>query len=285
MNVTTIKNRIKHLLYPGVSTNKDFVPYKKRFNILGTEFDFWIIDQTGEQWYDHNFWNNAVEFQLLDKMIKSNSNIIEFGLHHGFSATYMSKKIGNEGKYVGVELLPIASLYSMANLKLNDISSNCRIINAAGGDKAGMISFANQQNANGHVVTDRGGVQIMQITGDSLLADVGNKVDCLKIDVEGFEVKVLEGCKNILAQLPNIDLEIHVDSIKSYGNDMSRIFELIDLDKYFAYFFWNSGTQYIDPTSHKLSLFTRETIPEKGIINLFLFSKNRIDSELLPECI
>ena len=277
-----IKSGLKNLFKKDHISN-EFVPYRKNFKICGIEFEIWIADSTGKQWYDHNFWNDAQEFQMLNKMVERGDHVLEFGLHHGFSSTFMCAKVGNMGKYIGVELLPKASLYTMANLKLNEIGPNCKVINAGGGDKAGFISFSNEENANGYVKNDNNGFQIEQITGDSLLERLDNRVDCLKIDVEGFEIKVLEGCKKILNLYPNIDIEIHTESIKSYEGEITRIFELIDIEKYDAYYFWNPGTQYIDPTSHKLKVFSVKDIPESGIVNLFLFSKEKKTAEIVLE--
>lgn len=273
MNFASIKSRIRQALHADVPTTGNFVPYVRRFNVFGTEFDFWIADQTSKAWYDHDFWNDAPEFQMLDRMIGNDSRVLEVGLHHGFTSTFISRKVHARGKYVGVELVPIASLYAMANLKLNGLGENCLVVNAAGGAQPGMVSFSNSPDANGQVTNDGRGVPIRQITGDSLLPELGDGIDCLKIDVEGFEVDVLEGCREILAQHPNIAIELHLDLIGRYGRSAGRIFELIDLDRYTASCFWNPGTQYSDPTSHGISPFTRGQLPTSGILNLFLVAK------------
>jgi FkbM family methyltransferase len=277
-----IKNIVKNL-FKKDRVGEEFVPYKKSFRICEIDFELWIADSTGKKWYDHDYWNDAPELQMLNKLVERGDHVLEFGLHHGFISTFTCIKVGNKGKYIGVELLPKASIYTMANLKLNEIGPNCKIINAAGGDKAGFISFFNEENANGYVKNNNNGFQIEQITGDSLLERLDNRVDCLKIDVEGFEIKVLEGCKKILDLYPNIDLEIHTESIKSYEGEITRIFELINIEKYDAYYFWNPGTQYIDPTSHKLKRFSVKDIPASGIVNLFLFSKEKRPVEIVLE--
>ena len=278
VNLASFRRKVRQLLRAELPSTGSFVPYTRRFNILGTEFDFWIVDQTGQQWYDRDNWKDAVEFQMLDRMIRSDSRVLELGLHHGFTAAFISKKVCENGRYVGVELLPIASVYAMANLKLNAINERGRIVNAAGGARSGTVTFANERDANGHVTTDGHGVQIKQITGDSLLPELGGRIDCLKIDVEGFEVGVLEGCQEILAQLPNIALEIHLEAIGNYGCTVARIFQLINLDKYDGHYFWNPRTGYRDPTSHRVASFDREQLPLTGIMNLFLLAKTSVHS-------
>lgn len=278
MNLASIKRKVRQVLRSDIPPGDIFVPYVRRFNVLGTEFAFWIADQTGKDWYDHDFWSNAPEFQQLDRMIRNDSHVLEFGLHHGFTSTFISQKVCAKGKYVGVELLPMASIYVMANLKLNAIGEHCQIVNAAGGARSGTVTFSNERDANGHVTTDGHGVQIKQITGDSLLPELGGRIDCLKIDVEGFEVGVLEGCREILAQLPNIAMEIHLEAIGKYGGTVARIFQLINLDKYDGHYFWNPGTKWRDPTSHRIASFDREQLPLTGIVNLFLRAKTSVHS-------
>ena len=118
-------------------------PYKKGITIQQTEFDFWIVDETGKQWYDHDFWDNAVEMKQLKEMVNPNDTVLEIGVHHGFTACFISKNIGPKGKFCGVELSPKSALYAQSQLKLNNFGTNYTILNAAASDKEGIINFNN----------------------------------------------------------------------------------------------------------------------------------------------
>lgn len=247
-------------------------PYQKKINVADTVFDFWIVDETGKQWYEHDFWSEAMELKQLKKMISSGDNVMEIGVHHGFTACCISKCIGNDGRFIGVELSPKSAMIAQAQLKLNNFGTNCKIINAAAANKEGVINFNNLENGNAMINITTSTYSIKTITGDSLLNELKH-VDVLKIDVEGFEVNVLQGCKNILSSLPKIALEIHLDSIPYYGASVNDIFKIIPLEKYSATYFWNPGTHYVRPDTHKLLEFELNKLPTTGIVNLFLIPK------------
>lgn len=244
-------------------------PYRKGMTIQQTKFDFWIVDETGEQWYDHNFWDGAVEMQQLKQLLNPSDHVLEIGVHQGFTACYISKNLNSNGKFIGIELSPKSALYAQAQLKLNNFGTNCQIINAAASDKEGVISFNNVENGNAMINKNNSSYSIKSVTGDSILKELDH-VNLLKIDVEGFELNVLKGCKTILSSLPKIALEIHLDSIAQYQASVNDIFNLIPLEKYSGKYFWNPGTQYIRPDTHKLLDFEIDKLPASGIINLFL---------------
>jgi len=54
----------------------------------------------------------------------------------------------------------------------------------------------------------------------------------LKIDVEGFEMQVLEGAKNILRKRPKLALELHTELLPRFGASVEDIFRLIGLEDY-----------------------------------------------------
>jgi len=269
-------NRVFNRLGYSIQNNQEIsrFPYKKRYNFLDTEFDFWIPDSTGKQWYDHNFWEQAVELITIKEMLDANDSIIEFGVHYGFLAVFICKNLNEFGKYLGVELLPKAALYSQAQLSLNNLNSTCRVINAAGAETNKKIYCRYDDGGNAFIKRSNDESLIVDaITGDSLLEEQG-KVDFLKIDVEGYEVQVLEGCKEILKSLPKIAIELHLESITQYQRVVDDVFKIIPIENYEGKYFWNSGGDYIRPDSHKLTNFDLNKFPKDGIVNLFLTPKS-----------
>lgn len=256
----------------GPIANTITFPYQRTVNIRETQFNFWIVDETGKQWYEHNFWDGAIEMQQLKQLLNPNDHVLEIGVHHGFTACYISKNLSLNGRFIGIELSPKSALYAQAQLKLNNFGTNAQIINAAASDKEGVISFNNVENGNAMINVNNTNNFIKAVTGDSLLKELGH-INLLKIDVEGFEINVLKGCKEIINSVPKIALEIHLDSITQYGGSVNDIFNLIPLEKYTGRYFWNSGTQYIRPDTHKLTDLEIEKLPSTGIINLFLTPK------------
>jgi len=67
-----------------------------------------------------------------------------------------------------------------------------------------------------------------------------NRIDLIKIDVEGYELKVLSGASNSLAQFrPSIILEINSITSKAAGFELTDLFDLLRLHRY-RFFVWRN---------------------------------------------
>jgi FkbM family methyltransferase len=255
--------------------DKPMTVYKRRYQFLSIEYDFWIFDETGRQWYDHDFWQNAPEFKLLESMVTPSSKVLEIGLHHGFTAVFLAKHLDANagGRYCGMELLPKAALITQAQFKLNDLGDNCAVINAAGGSSVGEVRVRDVTDGNGSVNQSNDGIVVKCLPGDWILEQLG-KVNLLKIDVEGYELQVLRGCREILKSMPRIALEVHLDQLKSFGASVDEIWNMIPMDLYDACYLHNPRSSYIRPDTHTVAkLNNLREFPTTGIVNLFLSPK------------
>jgi hypothetical protein len=71
-------------------------------------------------------------------------------------------------------------------------------------------------------------VRVECITLDKISETLGVIPSLLKIDIEGFEYKVFEGCKRILSANPAIFLEVHTPTLPRYGNTFGDLWTFID---------------------------------------------------------
>jgi len=65
----------------------------------------------------------------------------------------------------------------------------------------------------------------------------------LKIDVEGFEMRVLQGAKKILSTRPRLAIEIHSRELLRYGASVQDLAKLIDLESYKVWIQWENGLE------------------------------------------
>jgi FkbM family methyltransferase len=101
--------------------------------------------------------------------------------------------------------------------------NNCSLHRTALGDKKGTVSMAYESHSGtNHVTTLEGDITLNTL--DSYNFD---NVDVIKIDVEGYEMAVLEGAqKTILQQKPILQIEAN-NSGKKYGKTKIDILELL----------------------------------------------------------
>lgn len=244
-------------------------PYTKHYSIFKSNFSFWISDEIAKAWYEDSETSNTKECDLLMYLFDADDKILEIGTHYGWYSVFLSKQLSPKGSYSVVEMVPKAVMNIQANFFLNNLSNN-KIYHAAGASKPGKIHFdlGFNGNANGQIKENyTASIEIEAITGDQIAAERGY-ITFLKIDVEGFEADVLEGCQKILSTIPKIALELHLDLLNNFGKSVKDVFKYINIDKY-------EGFYLSEPfnINSKPIVFDINNLPTNGKLNIFLKPK------------
>lgn len=113
-----------------------------------------------------------------------------------------------------------------------NVGEQCKVFNIAIGSNQKFSIYEQTQGNLGARSLDLGGSQTAYPL--DLLID---KADFIKIDAEGFEPFILEGCKTILETKPIVAIEINHPGLSKYGfteNDILRHFKnYIAIETYF----------------------------------------------------
>ena len=216
-----------------------FQPYLKRKNVEGGTFDFWIGDEDGREWYDLQCGDpDWMELRFLrDNLIAEGDMVLECGGHHGCTAIVLSRWVGPTGKVITFEALPANCDIIRKNIEQNGID-NIVLERKAVGAHEGSITVTPSSNSS--VSLSGGGIPV-----DMVSLDMYEQLHptLLKIDVEGFEVQVLQGAQKILSRRPKLAIEVHTDSLQDYGASVEDIFRLIGIDSYRIWIQWEDGQQ------------------------------------------
>jgi len=135
---------------------------------------------------------------VVCKLLRPGDLFVDIGANEGMISLVAARFVGSNGKVIAFEPNPVPRAKFEKNLELNNIST-VNIIAAGASDQEGTLelfvpeintgegSFAHDGNHQqpGTVVA------CPIITGDSVLKDA--KPSLIKIDVEGFEAKVILG--------------------------------------------------------------------------------------------
>lgn len=170
--------------------------------------------------------------QIISTVLSSNSNCIDVGCHKGEILDLMLKAAPN-GQHFGFE--PIPMLYQKLFDKYEKFP-NCKIYEvAASNEKSNEISFnyvISNPSYSGLVkrAYDKPNEedQQIQVATDLLdnIIDLNLKIDLIKIDVEGGELLVLEGAKNIVQKhQPHIIFEHGLGASEFYDSSPEKIWE------------------------------------------------------------
>jgi len=149
----------------------------------------------------------ASEIATVVALAKPGSTTIDVGANVGMYTVALATRIGAAGKVLAFEPVPQTSRRLRANIALNGLA-NVEVFEAAAGECPG---FADLQLANDSAYASIAGVKQGRAIGKRLsvrvtpLDEVWNGhqrpvVSFCKIDVEGAELSVLEGAKEMLAE-------------------------------------------------------------------------------------
>ncbi len=170
----------------------------------------------------------------------------------------LARLVGEKGFVLCVEPAPFNAMMVNAQLGLN-AARNCLVVQAAASDRKGTARISFQSNSN---VTDSpDGIEVPSVTADELDKEFG-PFHVLKIDVEGFEGKVLAGARELLRRKPVILLELHCPSLHVFGTTIEQVLSMLEPGY--------QGTLVPRKARSLIQPFSASGIPTDDIVNLFL---------------
>ena len=187
-------------------------PIIESHNVWGNEFRFVIANEQGRSWYPNEDWYQWNLF--LRDHVHYGDTVIDCGAHHGHYTLSFAKQVGVDGKVIAIEADPHNFHILCKNLQINKVTQ--------------VTAYHYITSNESH---QRFGVQsevVQNIIGDieTIRLDdiIQSPVHIIKIDVEGYEVKVMQGAQRILAQYhPFLEIEVHLDT---NGVDMRKYHNL-----------------------------------------------------------
>jgi FkbM family methyltransferase len=160
----------------------------------------------------------APHLDLLRQLVRPGSRVLDLGAHIG-TFTLAAAALGCE--VVAIEPAPRNAELLRASIAENGFH-RVRVIEAAVSDRAGMVSFC-PYGPFGHVftpVTSFPSIEVPAVRVDDLLAQLGwDRVDFIKMDVEGSELAALAGMPALLSRpdAPVILYESNPHTLGFYG--------------------------------------------------------------------
>lgn len=136
---------------------------------------------------------------------------LDIGAFVGWYTIRAAQLVGPAGRVIALEPDPTNRRQLEKNLSLNQIR-NCAVLPLAAWSKSGRVGWRPGEQPVWHRVTPAGGsAEIEATTVDELVGLLAlQRVDWIKLDVEGAEVEVLKGAKETLRVFrPSLYIEVH----------------------------------------------------------------------------
>ncbi len=222
--------------------------------------------ELNKKWEPH-----ILEFVKLYNLKKSISNIIDIGANFGYHTLFFSREVEGKGNVYSFE--PQIQNYTLLykNIDHNQIKNiqsfpqacsdqfdivNLPLINTDNKVNMGDITLNQKVSSNTHIAT--------AIPIDSLVLP---KIDLIKIDVQGWEIKALHGAKELISKdKPLLIVEFEEHQLIKTGCSCSNLAKFIrDLGYYIYYLDYEYPSDhvcvhkdYLDEFENKFSEYISE---------------------------
>lgn len=155
-----------------------------------------------------------------DCSLPAGATVMDIGGNVGAVACYLAKRIGAQGRVISFEPDPANISIFRRNLELNGVA-NVTLVEQGAWSEEGALEFrAGGNYTSSFVPTDHieraptqyRTVRVPVTTMDAVAAQIGlERLDLVKMDIEGSEVQALHGARRMLLRLrPDVIVETHV---------------------------------------------------------------------------
>lgn len=189
------------------------------------------------------------EERWLDGILREGDVVIDAGANIGTFSLKAATLVKDSGQVFAFEAHPATVCILRRNIKLNK-SRNINITGKALGDRDGFVSFSTEAYDDvNHVVSgEENGFKVPVSKLDDI-KEIKNlkKIRCVKIDVEGYELPLLQGAEQTISKAEYVLFEAYAPNCKRFG---------YTLDELFAWFI-SRGYVFVDPvTGEKLDILS-----------------------------
>lgn len=256
-----IKNILKNI-EGNLKTEFTEVQGSKMFLDPGDSLDLSINGVYGE-----------LDTKIVREQIKEGDIVVDVGANIGYYTLIFAQLVGKSGKVIAFEPEPKNFEILKKNIAINNYD-NVIVEQKIVSEKCGSMKlYVSDSDIVGHRIQQMGNlenfVEVESVTLDDYMKklNLDEKVNFIKIDVEGAEPNVLEGSKKILEKNDHLKIftEFNREVVKNYGTDPKKMIDLL-YEKGFEIYLPNYKENKINLTNANELLTSKETLLEN--INL-----------------
>jgi len=200
--------------------------------VFGARFRLDLDDYIQRSIYLGTF--EAAETRLITKYLNRGMTLVDAGANVGYFTALGAQRVGTEGQVVAFEPSPYA-FQRLSRMVAENRFANVSAINAGLSDAPGLLKLYLGKESHNHTPTmvphaNTTETPVPVQTLDLEMARLGiDSIDLLKIDVEGYEGKVLRGATNLLRErrIKAILCEFNEEWLSKAGSSCARLEELL----------------------------------------------------------
>jgi FkbM family methyltransferase len=171
--------------------------------------------------------------EYISQKIEKGMTVLDIGADIGYYTLLFAKRVSKNGRVIAFEPIPSAREKLLQNVKMNGykhitvcdfaLFSSNGSATLEGPLKISRIAPKREKKL-------KNDIEVQTRIFDECLQDLRiNRIDIVKIDVEGAELDVLHGMKLSLSKYqPSVLVEIHPEGLKTFGYTSSDLFEFME---------------------------------------------------------
>ena len=185
---------------------------------------------------------------VINKLLPSEGVFIDVGANMGYCSLLMSKTVGEDGKVFAIEPSERDFLRLVDNVSLNKLD-NVNVYRLAISNKSGIakISIAPEErsalNTLGEAFSNKGieelrTEEVSSTTLDKFVEQEEiNRIDVIKMDIEGSEFKALKGARNSIEKYrPTLIVGSNRNSLGANGSSIEEVLRALKELRYKVYY-------------------------------------------------
>jgi FkbM family methyltransferase len=183
-------------------------------------------------------WHDLPAQMILDTVVNPGDLVVDVGANRGSFAFYASRRVGKNGRVMCFEPNPGCAMIIKKAIEANSIR-NIEIFNLGLSDSSGILTLTIPKINSGEASfgasqfskDETYSVDVEVTQGDSIISAVVPSL--IKIDVEGFEPRVLRGLATTIAKSRALIItELASSCLASCGSSVGELVQLMTSQNY-----------------------------------------------------
>jgi len=187
------------------------------------------------RWYFTSSFDESVANYFRTR-IRKGDLCISVGANLGLYPLQFAKWSGSGSRIIAFEPNPKAVRILHRHLSINGVSSQVDVVEAAVADKAdkamfhavGVDGMSRLGNPNPGLLGKTTALEVNTVSLDNYCSIYNTNFSSLMIDVEGFEILVLRGARNILRRARAVVVELHPNAWSVAGTNRDDLVQFLN---------------------------------------------------------
>lgn len=195
----------------------------------GRQLESDLEDRVQRRMYFDRF--EPAETAFVRSILRPGDVVIDIGAHIGWFATIAARLVGDRGQVQAFEAYPPTFERLQGNICRNGFN-NAAAHALALSDEPGEVEIGVQAGSDSGSVTAlkrprEVTVRVPTARLDDVLSPIPDDVALLKIDVEGFEGRVLRGAPETLKHVRTVLIELNSGALKAAGSSSVELLQIL----------------------------------------------------------